>query len=178
MAEIYTRNVGKIKGVPLINKLRIIQLIEADLNAVLKYKIGHQLMRLKSTNKILGDDMHGGRPKRSTTDALMTKTLLTDLAIQQQKAATIINLDASKFFDRIYPHVGNIGLRRLGAPKNLCISVNRTQRMMEHRVRTAYGISEKSIQARNEESWSGVGQGSGASSPMWIANQSIMLKAR
>lgn len=54
------------KGFPLVSKLRMIQLFEADFNAVLKLKIGRQLMHQPVVEKNFRHEMHGGRQHRST----------------------------------------------------------------------------------------------------------------
>lgn len=46
---------------------------------------------------------------------------------------------------------------------------------MTHRVRTAFGVSRKSITQSRGELWSGVGQGSGSSSPIWIVIELTMI---
>ena len=74
----------KIRGNPRIDKLRIIQLFEADLNAVLKIKIGRNLMHKPEMERILGDDMHGGRKGRTAHDALLTQTVATDISRQKR----------------------------------------------------------------------------------------------
>ena len=51
--------IEKLPGIPRINKLCIIHLIEAALNAYLKVKIGKHLMNIGENNNTLGDQMHG-----------------------------------------------------------------------------------------------------------------------
>lgn len=46
---------------------------------------------------------------------------------------------------------------------------------MKHRIRAAYGVSKDSFSQHPEELWSGVGQGSAAAGPMWIAQEAVML---
>ena len=74
--------IEKLPGIPQINKLRIIQLIEADLNAYLKVKIGKHLMKIGENNNTLGDQMHGGIAHRTTTDTLVTQQLVNDISKQ------------------------------------------------------------------------------------------------
>ena len=62
------------------------------------------------------------------------------------------------------------------APRQLCIALNKTLRLTQHRIRTIHGILPRVITSPTDESWSGIGQGSGASCPSWIAIESILLK--
>ena len=88
--------IKKITGQPRLEKLRIIQLLEADFNAALKIKIGRQLMRKLGTNNMFGDDMHGGRPGNSEHDALLAQWLVCDSLNQQRRRVSILNLDAKQ----------------------------------------------------------------------------------
>ena len=72
--------IEKLPGIPRINKLRIIQLIEAYLNAYLKVKIGKHMMQLGEENNTLGNHMHKGRANRTTTDVLITQQLVNDIS--------------------------------------------------------------------------------------------------
>lgn len=74
----------KCQGRPLLNKLRIIQLFEADFNASLKIKISRQLMRTAEEQQLFGKDMHGGLKGKSMHDALMTQQLTYNIS-QQNK---------------------------------------------------------------------------------------------
>ena len=53
----------KMPGKPLLHKLRIIQLLEADYNIYLKIKIGCEFMIHVENNNLLGEEMHGEKRK-------------------------------------------------------------------------------------------------------------------
>ena len=86
----------KTIGRPIINKLRIIQLFEADFNAVLKLKISKQLMRAASKQGFFGEDMHGGIQGKSAHDALLTQQITYNISQQQKMQCSSLNLDATK----------------------------------------------------------------------------------
>ena len=165
----------KIPGKPLINKLRIIQLIEADLNAYLKIKVGKQLMHHVEKRGILGNQMHGGRPNRTANDAILTQTLMNNYITIMKSPAYIVILDAEQCYDRIAHFLVPITLARLGAPLSLGQSLAQTLSKMEHHVKTASGVSTNSIRKTKEETWSGVVQGSGASSLIWLSVEAPMI---
>ena len=167
----------KIQGRPLINKLRIIQLFEADFNAVMKIKISRQLMRDKEVDILLGNDMHGGRQKRTAQQALLTQQLTFNISRQKRLQYSVINLDATKCFDRIYPNLAVITMTKIGSPKGMIVSLAKTLNGMQHRIRTAHGLSTNTISAPHSELWSGVGQGGGASIPIWLSMELPMLES-
>lgn len=119
----------------------------------------------------------GGRPGISTGDALLSQKMLLDLAMYRQTPTTLISLYASKCFNRVFPIGENIALQHLGAPPNLGIVMTEVLCNMSHRVRTAYGLSPDSISPQKNEMWTGIGQGSGASCPSWLGQQTIMVTA-
>ena len=167
----------KCHGRPIINKLRIIQLFEADFNAYLKIKISRQLMRKAEKQGLFGSDMHGGLKGKSTHDALLTQQLTYNITQQQRSSCASLNLDATKCFDRIFPNLMVPALERIGTPHNTCVTIAKTLRHMKHRVRTAHGVSSRVIQAPLSELWSGVGQGGAASGPAWLAMELPILEA-
>ena len=67
----------KIPGKPLLEKLRVIMLYEADFNFVLKLIWGHRLVRHAEKYKVLGTSNHGSRPGRQTKDAHIHARLLS-----------------------------------------------------------------------------------------------------
>ena len=134
-----------------IDRLRIIQLLEPDYNGLMKMKINKELMYHPETENILGNDMHGGRQHRTAHDAMITQQLLINIAAQQQRSVTILNLDASKCYDRIFPNIANIALRRLGLPKGVTNAFTKTLVNMKHHVKTIYGISKQYIPQEKTE---------------------------
>ena len=68
----------KTENAPTLNKLRNIQLIEADLNGYLKIKGNKQLIENGEKFGVLEQEMFGGRKNKSTHMALITQTLIND----------------------------------------------------------------------------------------------------
>ena len=111
---------------PHVDRLHSIQLLDPEYNEILKMKIIHKAMRCKYTRTELGTDMYGGRPKKSTHDDLMSQTLSYDIQSQSLKSGTLINIDTSKCFDKIYPNLENIALQRIGIHPSLAIMCSET----------------------------------------------------
>ena len=87
----------------------------------------------------------------------------------------LLNLDATKCYDRIFPNFGAITLARLGLPQSFGIAIAKTIKSMTHRVLTAYGVSPNCIKQTSQELWSGIGQGSAAAGPIWISQEAVMI---
>lgn len=132
----------KIKGNPRIDKLRIIQLFEADFNVALKIKIGQQLMRHPHMNTILGNDMHGVHNRRTAHDTLITQKITINIAKQKQIPGTILNLDVSKCFDKLFPNMSALDFKSVVTPKCFCCVLMKTISNMKQKVRTAHGVSK------------------------------------
>lgn len=122
-------------------------------------------------------NMFGGRPKSSTGDAIISHQILPYLSMYKRSPTTIISLDESKCFDRIFPVTANIVLQYLGASPNVGIVLNKVLCGMKHQVRTAYRISNNFITPLKDEIWTGVGQGGGSLLPCWLGLQAIMITA-
>lgn len=95
--------------------------------------------------------------------------LSCNIAQQQRTQISVLNLDASKFFDHIFLHMAVPTMLCLGAPRSMCIALAKILRNMSHSVRTAHGISPCSIQPMLSNIWSGTGKGGGVSSPICLS---------
>ncbi|WP_317203178.1 hypothetical protein [Janthinobacterium sp.] len=84
----------KIPGKPIIEKLRIIMLYEADFNFVLKLIWGKRLVRNAEKYGCLGQSNHGSRKGRQTTDAQLEKTLLYGITRLTRTSLVTVDNDA------------------------------------------------------------------------------------
>ena len=69
----------KIPGKPIIEKLRIIMLYEADFNFMLKLIWGRRLVRHAEKYNCIGTSNHGSRSGQQCIDALLEKLLCTSI---------------------------------------------------------------------------------------------------
>ena len=169
--------IPKDTGCLQIGKLRIIQLLEPDYNEMTKIKINKELMNHTETTLILGNDIHGGRKQCTSHDTLLTQQLIINIEAQQHRPVTILNLDDSKCYNRIFPNVDNIALQRLVLSMLTTNKLTKPLIQMKHHIKTAYGISQNHIQLSNNEILSGMGQGCTEAGPEWLAVESILLQA-
>lgn len=160
-----------------VDRLRDIQLLEPDLNAVLKIKVNQVIKQDKEIQKGLGTDMYGFHPNNSTQYDLFHQNMTLDIHQQQYNKVTLLNLDASKFFDRIFTNIANISLQGIGVNKKITTIFSKKAHTMTHRINTSYGISHTNISAPNNKLWSGVDQVNAAADPRWISIERIILSA-
>jgi hypothetical protein len=91
----------KIPGRPIIEKLRIIMLFEADFNYVLTLMWGKHLVRHGEKHGYFGTENHGSRPGRQTIDALLEKLLIYKFARLSRTSLIAVDNDAKSCNDRI-----------------------------------------------------------------------------
>ena len=147
---------------PRIDKLRVIHLLEADYNFVLKLVWGNRLLRRAQENRLISSAQHA-HPGHMAQSAVLSKVLSYDLIRLARKIAASMDNDAAGCYDKIVPPHKNICYRRLGLPvsaaKMLAIVLNNTVFYL----RTGYGVSAKTYCSSEIRRILGTGQGSGAS---------------
>jgi len=154
---------------PLLNKLRNIQILEADYNSYFKCKINHQLLKHKSTAKILQNQMYGGIQQRSSHLAIINQLLINDYIISTKSSAYITKYDAANCFDRMIPNLTSIALTRLGSPHEIGIQLAINSLHTTHRITSKHGLSTYKITRPPSTMWSGIGQGNSVAGPSWLA---------
>lgn len=120
--------------------------------------------------------MHGGRHSRTTMDSLMIQKMAYDITQQQNGKITTLNLDATKCYDHIFPSIATMAMARLGIAQQFGETIDRILKNMKHTICMGHGISSECIQQQKDELWSGIGQGSAAAGPAWIAIEAFMLQ--
>ena len=106
---------------PYINKLRIVQLYEADLNTMLKILLGRQLMKHGETHGLNGHQLYGSRKGKSTYDTLITVRIIYDIArVQRDYVVSMFN-DLMIYYDRVRPALNTVTTRGMRVPKNVVV---------------------------------------------------------
>jgi hypothetical protein len=107
----------KIQGVVHSNKLRIIQLLEADLNQVLRIAFARNIAKLSKNKKGIISDHQYGRARATCMTPVLNKLLTVQLLIQKRTEGIVFDNDAKGCYDRIISGVALASLRRLGYSK-------------------------------------------------------------
>jgi hypothetical protein len=165
----------KDPGNPMIHRLRIIHLYEADFNWVLKQFWAKRMLKYGEEHEALGEEQHGSRRSRMAIDAVMLKLLTYDNSKTYRSDLMTMDNDAKSCYDRILISLAMLASRRLGMPASVARTHANTLRNMLHRIRTSNGVSDEAYSALREE-LCGIGQGSGAGPALWVAISIVLIQ--
>jgi hypothetical protein len=161
------------KPQPFYDKLRIIELFEADLFIMTKILMKGIMEHLSTVQEVVPGTYATVR-RGSTHSAIFSRLWAYDLARARRTAISTIDNDAMGCYDRIIPQLLSVFLQRMGV-STPAIKTFRTQLLQkERRILTAHGLSEP-IEDRHY--LGGIGQGN-AGGPACYHSQLIpMLRA-
>jgi hypothetical protein len=101
----------KSPGVPRINKLRIIQILEANLNQVLRSAFARNISKLAQDTPGIIIEHQYGRPHQTRLTPVLSKFLMVQLLIQKKKNGIVFNNDTKGCYDRIVSGIAIAALR-------------------------------------------------------------------
>ena len=165
----------KDKGRPWTNRLRIIELFDAQLNCGLQTIFGKRMVYNALKRNQIHTSAYGSVPKRTAQDAIMEKVISYDMMRTTKTSGAIFDCDAKGCYDRIIPALQTISCRRLGVPRTTALFFPRLWNKCKHYVRTKHGISRQYFQSTATEVLYGIGQGNGAGPAFWLANLIVMF---
>lgn len=167
----------KGKG-PAIENLRVIQLLEADLNWLLRFLWGKKLDR-HATESGVYNEAQFASPGKLCQSAIINKVLFFDLLRQNRHYGALIDNDATAAFDRVLPALCVVTCKQLGMPKEAQRFFFKMLRQTIYTTTTAHGRSTQtySATANPETPGQGVMQGGGASLPNYKSQQLPVLRA-
>jgi hypothetical protein len=108
----------KIPGVPRINKLRIIQLLEADLNQVLRSAFAQNISKLAQETPGIISEHQYWRSHQTCLTPVLNKLFTVQLLIQKKTNWIEFDNDAKGCYDRIVSGIALAALQRIGYSKN------------------------------------------------------------
>jgi hypothetical protein len=167
----------KIPGVVRSNKLQIIQLLEADLNQVLRIAFARNIAKLAKNNKGIISDHQYGRAHATCMTPVLNKLLTVQLLIQKRTEGILFDNDAKGCYDRIISGVALALLRRMGYSSESVKMLGLLWAQMEHHVCTGFGVSDKTYGSTTEKILYGIGQRSYASPILWALINQLLLAA-
>ena len=98
--------IQKVKQ-PYVNKLRILQLYEADFNTTMKLMRGKRLMGHSEKHGLNGNQLYGSRKGKSTYEALITVRVIHDMARTQRNYLVSIFNDLKGCYEAGPEYSGN-----------------------------------------------------------------------
>jgi hypothetical protein len=155
----------KLPGVSRINKLIIIQLLEADLNQVLRSAFARNISKLAQETPGIISEHQYGRSHQTCLTPVLNKLLTVQLLIQKKTNGIVFNNDAKGCYDRIVSGIALAALRRIGYSKNSVRMLGLLWAQLEHHVATGFGVSDASYKSTMDKLLYGTYQGS-CSSPI------------
>jgi hypothetical protein len=165
----------KIPGIARSNKLMIIQLLEADLNQVLRAVFARNVTKLAQNHKGVIRDNQYGRSHRTCISPILNKLLTIQILIQKRTNGIFFDNDAKGCYNMIISGISLASVRRLGYPKNSVQMLGKLWEQLEHHISTLYGISEATYSSNVDKLLYGIGQGSCSSPILWaLLNQLSM----
>ena len=165
----------KVAGVCLVEKLRPIQLYEADLNWFMKFVFNDRAMKALTAADYLPEE-HYSQKESTAEDACLDKTLTFDISRQSHTPMAIMSVDAAQCYDRVHHSIMSLVwlalTQHLPAVKILlsCLGDIKID------TRTGYGDSDTYFGGDTGNPSCGLGQGSRAAPASWVQLSSIFVK--
>jgi hypothetical protein len=167
----------KIPGIPRSNKLRIIQLLEADLNQVLRITFARNISRqAKEHSGIISENQYG-RANKICLPPVLNKLLTVQLLIQKKTEGIVFDNDAKGCYGRIISGIALECLKRIGYSQKSVIVLGFLWSQLEHHVCTGYGVSDATYSSSMDKLLYGIGQGICASPILWALLNQLLLAA-
>ena len=163
------------KDQPWANAMHIIQLLEGNYNAELRFLIQRQGVKHEEKEEIYGESTYGGRKGKNTHQVLKRIQATNEACQLMCTPAAMADVDAVNCFDCM-THAG-IGYfqRRQGSPKDLVRVQCNTLFDTKHYIKTGREISKDSISRSDLTQPQGSVQGGGASVGNWQAHNDSMI---
>lgn len=108
------------KDTRMTTKLRVIHLIESDLNLLMVIWWGRRLMQQGKQINDSGDDQGGSRTDRRAQEILLFKHIVFLIARLTKTNLTSFDNDAKSCYDRIVMLLASLRSQRLGLDSKAC----------------------------------------------------------
>ena len=158
--------IPKRSGLTYINKMRIIQKMDAEFNNINKL-CGKRIMAHAEKHKLLSHDQYGSRKRHQLITCCLNKVCLMDLLRQKRMAGAISMNDLAGCYDRIVHTVAILVLLAFGMEYQTARLLMETLQAAEHSIQTGYGISDPMYGGNDPVPTQGLGQGNGNAPAIW-----------
>ena len=166
----------KIAGVCLVEKLRAIQLYEADFNCYNQFIFGRQAMQTLTDSRYIPEELFS--QKGSTAeDAKFDKTLMADLSLQARQLMTVVSADAAYCYNRVnHVIMSLVWLALTNGNIPAIVSTLICLQTMKFFQRTGFGESRTFFGGAGIRLYMmGLGQGNRAAPPSWIQLSAVLV---
>lgn len=169
--------IEKLPGTPLIDKLRVIHIYEADWSLIQRYYVAHQLSKTAAIEGTLTNEQAGGRPGRSSIEIACNRTFTYETIRLQRLTGAVMYNDAKACYDRIIENLSNITLLREGLPIEIARLHAQTFKQIKYHLKHRLGIGDTTHSHHQPSPIYGVGQGSTDASTRWSFLSDALIRA-
>ena len=166
-----------ISGCQLINKLRLILLMEADFNSINKILFGIRMLNMVRLYGFMPDEVFSER-NRMAEEGTLSKVLFYDVVQQTRSAAGISSVDADNCYDRVSHAIASLLFRSFGVSKEATGAMLKTIQEMIFFLRTAFGDSKDFAGLTVDIKTQGLCQGNSAAPAGWTVVSIVILNDR
>jgi len=152
---------------PCCHRLRILVLIESDLNHAKRVITGRQLIHHLLDNNMLPEMQHGSVPGKPRLSTVLLKVLSHNYLRVTKTAGAVIENDAVGCYDRLVNNLVLL-LTKLGLPKSVPQCIGQLWDTVVHLIKTIYGISSVTYGNTCDCPLYRLGQGSTCSPLFWL----------
>ena len=149
--------IGKGKGM-VLGKLRIITLIEADLQYIMRIFLGEEAEEMIENDSRFSTANYGSRKNYSIESALLEKRLIFDNSMLSGKSTIYTITDLQSCYDRQLAEIGGILEESVGHDRAAMKIISKVIPNWKHYICTGFGISESYYGGENDR-LAGTGQG-------------------
>lgn len=165
----------KLAGVCLVDKLRSIQLYEADYNWFNKFIFNDGALRALESAGALPEEQFSHKGS-TAEDACFDKTLTVDISRQSRIPMALILVNAAQCYDRVNHTMMSLVWLALQVPIKAISIILSCLQYMKIFTRTGWGDSNTYFGGPDQAvPFSGLGQGSKAAPASWIQLSSIIV---
>jgi hypothetical protein len=168
--------IAKTPGVPRLDKLRVIHIIESDFNLWMGIVCGRKMIYQAESMELLGDEQSGSRPGEKCQDVVIFKHMIYSVLRLTRWDGITFDNDAKSCFDRIVLASASLIVQRLGMSKEVMELFIDTLSEVEYFAKTYYGLSTLPYENSNTQDIHGPGQGGRASPAIWTAISCFLLQ--
>eukprot|EP00957_Ditylum_brightwellii_P067638 5134155-Ditylum_brightwellii.AAC.1 len=153
----------KDPGNPMLHRLWLIVIVEADMNATLKIIWNHHLVPTAGKTKLLSQVQFGNQKGCTVLDASLLKIVTMDCISLYRLNGVILNNDAAACYDQMIPELTAVHLQALELPNSTTATSVKLNQKAKHHIKTTAGVTDAFYQSTPDCPSFGEGQGKGSS---------------
>ena len=172
---VYNTMLEKVIGLDRIDKVRVIHIMEANLNLLMGILFGRRFSQNAEKHGRNSEYQWGASKGRQCIDVVLLKQLTYEISRLTRTSSATMDIDAAACFDRMVMCFTMHHAQQLGMPVNCCKMMGAFLDNVENHIKTKLGVSKESYKSTLENPLHGPGQGSKAGPDLWKYVSSILM---